>query len=145
MNGPHLMLLAAGCVGPMMWWQLHRAGLHWTACFSWLSTPAGMGCLAGILSLQALGVILKKQLHRRMPVLPGALRNPYVQIGLVGVYLAALACVSRGGFHAPRILLPTGLVLLALGTALSRNNRPAERASRFEELLKNFDHNRKNI
>lgn len=110
-----LVLLVAGNVGPMMWLRLYKAGLSWTQCFAWLAGGPGMTCLAGIIALQALAAILKKQLRGRAPILPAPLHNPYVQIGLVPVYLAVLAVLNQGLIHAPRVLGPIGLALLAVG------------------------------
>jgi hypothetical protein len=110
-----LVLLVAGHVGPSMWVQLHKAGLPWTQCFAWLASTPGTACLAGIIALQSFAAVLKKQLHGRAPVLPAPLRNPHFQIALVAVYLAALAVLDEGLVHAPRVLGPIGLALLAVG------------------------------
>jgi hypothetical protein len=79
--------------------------------------------LAGFAALQVFATGLKEQLHRRTPVLPAALRNPYLQIGLVAAFVPCLL-ISRGGVQAPQVLLPIGAALLAFGFyAVQRRQR----------------------
>lgn len=77
--------------------------------------PIAMFCLAGFAALQVFAIGLKRQLHGRTPILPALLKSPYVQIALVVAYLAGLALLNKGLVHAPRVLLPIGLALLAFG------------------------------
>lgn len=80
-------------------------------------------CLAGFAALQVFAMGLKAQLRRRSPVLPAALRNPYIQIALVAAFLLCLL-ITWGDIRAPRVLLPIGAVLLAVGFhAVQRRQR----------------------
>jgi hypothetical protein len=85
--------------------------------------PMACFCLAGFGALQVFAISLKAQLHSRAAVLPAALRNPYLQVGLVAAFLPCLL-ISRGAIHAPQVLLPIGAVLLAFGFyAVQRRQR----------------------
>lgn len=79
------------------------------------SAAMAMFCLGGVVALQVLATGLKRQLHGRTPILPGFLKQPYVQIPLVVGYLAGLALIGKGGVYAPKVLLPIGLAMLAFG------------------------------